>query len=1018
MNQPKCLTEQELSEFVQGRIDAIRVEQIAEHLEACGDCQATVVMLGENSDTFVQQLRSPAVPDALEAEVACQDAVERLANRAASWRSGPTATLPDMGDLKQVGPYLIVGELGVGGMGTVYEAMHSKLKRTVALKILPASRWTNPLAVARFEREMEIIGQLDHPNIVRASDAGEENGMHYLVMEYVDGLDLSRIVNRIGTLGIADACEIARQAAIGLQYANENHLVHRDIKPSNLMLARAKGQESRVEGQSGGDSVRRSTLDSRPSTSVKILDLGLALLGEAHMAHENELTTVGQLMGTLDYMSPEQGMDSHVVDIRADIYSLGATLYKLLTGRAPFAAPQYNTLLKKVTALANQPVKPVKELRPDIPDELAAIIDRTLAKEPQDRFNTPNELAAALEPFARDADLSGLLAAALNATEPEARSLPAVNPSRDATPTPVASPKASNGRNGSRRWTLIGMLGGIFFFLFAAGIVIHISTDRGVLVVEADDDTEVLVRKDGVTVKELQVSKGENAVSVRSGNYHIGLKGESDTLEISNNTVTVKRGERTVIRIQQYAEAAAAPDSMMGGEGGYGGFEVEMMDMGSGSYETVDPDGEASMYGEVAGGRGDEMYSSGESMYGAMSGGFSGPPVAPAKPTPTYDGKTYSQWLAELKTERKPERLTEAIRAFASLGEDDQEIAAQSAETIMRIMRRNGSYVIDSSPQGKLIDQAITVLREMPSEVVIEAIEAELPDGNTRSRSFVNLLLLHGFYGYSGVASPELTKAAEQRRDSLYRLLLTLPDDEAADVRANAISLVVNNAKSKGIAFDKIEGLVPKLHATLKEKDLKLVAVGATQLVWLDPDNKDLVPALTRLMTSKDYSERTTAVRHLGHLGTRSHAAVNQLIEIIRPIVEPKSNASADPYGGGMEAMGGYGGGMGAGGAMYGGGYAPAQDINYVAIEALGKIGNKAQEAVPLLRKIVEQGTPDEGQEGGGGFGGGGGGFGGKLSYAGVATTAINRIEGKEPIPTASEEGDEASSATRSGGFF
>lgn len=142
--------------------------------------------------------------------------------------------------------------------------------------------------------------------------------------------------------------------------------------------------------QSGG-----STLDSRPSTSVKILDLGLALLGEAHMAHENELTTVGQLMGTLDYMSPEQGMDSHVVDIRADIYSLGATLYKLLTGRAPFAAPQYNTLLKKVTALANQPVKPVKELRPDIPDELAAIIDRTLAKEPQDRFNTPNELAAA-----------------------------------------------------------------------------------------------------------------------------------------------------------------------------------------------------------------------------------------------------------------------------------------------------------------------------------------------------------------------------------------------------------------------------------------------------------------------------------------------------------------------------------------------------------------------------------------------------------------------------------------------
>jgi hypothetical protein len=262
MSEAKCLSEQELSEFVQGRIDDLRVDQIAEHLEACDDCQATVVMLAESSDTFVEQLRSPAVPDALEVEDACRDGVDRLADRAADWSAGATATLPEVGEITQLGPYRIQGELGVGGMGTVFQAIHTKLKRSVALKLLPASRWANPSAVARFEREMEVIGQLDHPNIVRASDAGEENGMHYLVMEHVDGLDLSRIVSRVGPLPVADACEIARQAAIGLRYANENHLVHRDIKPSNLMLAR-RAERSEVRSQESGVRTRSDGKDSR-----------------------------------------------------------------------------------------------------------------------------------------------------------------------------------------------------------------------------------------------------------------------------------------------------------------------------------------------------------------------------------------------------------------------------------------------------------------------------------------------------------------------------------------------------------------------------------------------------------------------------------------------------------------------------------------------------------------------------------------------------------------------------------
>jgi serine/threonine protein kinase len=435
-------------------------------------------------------------------------------------------------------------------MGTVFEAVHTKLKRSVALKLLPASRWANPAAVARFEREMEVIGQLDHPNIVRASDAGEENGMHYLVMEHVDGLDLSRIVSRVGPLAVADACEIAQQAAIGLQYAHENHLVHRDIKPSNLMLA-ASGQRSAISGQQ-----ERGQKDHRAAT-VKILDLGLALLGDSHAGQEDELTTVGQLMGTLDYMSPEQGMDSHDVDVRADIYSLGATLYKLLTGSAPFATPQYDTLLKKVTALANKPVAPIQQLRSDIPDDVAAVIDRMLSKTPADRFKTPQEVAAALEPFAGDADLGRLLADALEAKEPDNNLVPPVISAMHGPAKPAVLPKQPVLVHEMRGWKFGGLLMILIFLTLAGGFVIFIATDRGELVVRAEENVQIAITKDGNTVKQLAASQGENAVTVWSGSYQVQIKGKSDELVLSQNSVSIRRGGRVVVHVKQRPKAAS-----------------------------------------------------------------------------------------------------------------------------------------------------------------------------------------------------------------------------------------------------------------------------------------------------------------------------------------------------------------------------------------------------------------------------------------------------------------------------
>jgi serine/threonine protein kinase len=222
-------------------------------------------------------------------------------------------------------------------------------------------------------------------------DAGEHENTNYLVMELVEGLDLSRLIQRLGRLAPADACEVIRQASAGLQYAHERRLVHRDIKPSNLMLT--------------------------PEGTVKILDMGIARLTDPQGQPDAEPTSTGQLMGTIDYMAPEQSRDTHQVDIRADIYSLGATMYKLLTGEAPFAGAEYDSLVKKVVALATQEPRPVTQRRPDIPAEVSSIVHRCLAKDPSSRFSTPDELARALAGPAGQAKLSQLYASAASVHE-------------------------------------------------------------------------------------------------------------------------------------------------------------------------------------------------------------------------------------------------------------------------------------------------------------------------------------------------------------------------------------------------------------------------------------------------------------------------------------------------------------------------------------------------------------------------------------------------------------------------
>ena len=270
--------------------------------------------------------------------------------------------------------YKVLERLGSGGMATVFLCEHKTMQRCVAIKVLPPDLADDADALARFYREARAVAQLRHPNIAGAYDIDHVGKMHFLVMEYVDGKDLGQLMAHRGPMAPEVAAHYIAQAALGLQHAHEAGLVHRDIKPANLMVER--------------------------SGTVKVLDLGLA-----RFFHEEETDGLTKsldlelVLGTLDYISPEQALDSHEVDIRADIYSLGATFYFLLTGQGLFPGA---TAAQKLSRHQFSKPKAIRKLRPEVPEELAAVVERMLAKSPADRFQEPIEVVEALAPWTQE----------------------------------------------------------------------------------------------------------------------------------------------------------------------------------------------------------------------------------------------------------------------------------------------------------------------------------------------------------------------------------------------------------------------------------------------------------------------------------------------------------------------------------------------------------------------------------------------------------------------------------------
>ena len=323
-----------------------------------------------------------------------------------------------------LGQYRILDRLGRGGMGRVFKAEHCTMKRVVALKLLAPHLLQSERARTLFLREVQAIAQLVHPNVVAAFDAGKQDGHYFLVLEYVEGPNLDRLVRKQGPLPFGLACDYVKQAANGLQAAHVLGMVHRDIKPANLLIQ------------------RRGLHDNAPGL-LKISDFGLARLGCTGGAPIGEadpsgtiLTKQNTVMGTPDFLSPEQARDLHRADIRSDLYSLGCTFYFLLTGQPPF--PGGTPLEKLIRQSAEKPA-PLYDFRDDVPDAVHAIVERLLSKSADQRYQTPSALAEALEPFA----VSGPM--------PWASTPPPSNPELDAVPTPLndASSSSANVLEGS-----------------------------------------------------------------------------------------------------------------------------------------------------------------------------------------------------------------------------------------------------------------------------------------------------------------------------------------------------------------------------------------------------------------------------------------------------------------------------------------------------------------------------------------------------------------------------------------
>ena len=556
-----CLSPKQLRRALSGDLPEADFDSAITHLDHCQVCQQAAEQLSQEAKPAWNGLRldleplpplpadpvnvagrgrhrvarvnsdqhdvSPNAVESLERESACQRAIDQVlqgpqqeVGGGASVSRNQTA-LP----LTELGPYRLLELIGNGGMGSVYRAEHIRLRRQCAIKVLPPDRISESGWLDRFDREMVSIAAIEHHNVVRATDAGHQDQWHYLVMEYLDGMDLGRIATAMKTIAVNDACELIRQAALGIAQIHAHGLVHRDVKPSNLMLT--------SEG------------------TVKVLDLGLVLDGDDPLAADERLTTVGHVMGTMPYMAPEQLTDSRDVRQASDLYALGASLYRLIAGTTPHR--KTHGLAAQVLAITSEAAKPLSQSCSEIEPDVEQLVSELLDRDPEKRPSSASEVAQRLESLCEGADLKRLLRQAKQRQEQSSCTA-------NSLVIPASLAGAGNPPRRAGRW-LMGAAGA--FLLLIAAVVIKIETDRGQLVIHSDHDgLQVAIKQSDQVIDRLTVRKGDdNRIRLYKGSYQIEIEGGGDALVLTESVVTISRGAQQDVQVVAKQEATAEPSA-------------------------------------------------------------------------------------------------------------------------------------------------------------------------------------------------------------------------------------------------------------------------------------------------------------------------------------------------------------------------------------------------------------------------------------------------------------------------
>ncbi len=542
----------QLAALALGKLAPESHSRLQRHVNDCDSCagfvadtpRADLVALLRNAmnATNIADQSTPSVRDAAtssglpnrvqqaatSADSAANDAGQETPSMSRSVQSSATDNIDDEvpDALRSQSKYRIERLLGRGGMGSVYQAYHERMDRMVAIKIVNSALVSHPEALQRFDQEVKAAAKLDHPNVARAYDADEFDSLRVLVMEYVPGISLEKFLANRGRLTVVEACRLIRQAMIGLDHANARGMVHRDLKPQNLMLT--------------------------PNGKVKILDFGLAKLASERHGGAG-LTRDNALMGTPHYLAPEQALDAAKADIRADIYSLGCTLYCLLNGAPPF---QGDTEMKVLLAHQNEAPRPLCEICPDVPRALSDLVDRMLAKNPDHRPQTPREVAEALLPFAK-----GEFASPQVADHPLAF-LEGASP-KVATPgSPRPEVRSTSRPNGLWFWSG-GAAVALLLMAFAAWSlgVFTVKTPKGTIVIVGLPD-DVNVHVDGASVTLARNGEEVTISAVHQGEHHLKF-------------VAQRQGDLDIRREDRCRRASAAGELRSGPQGAGPRWNVE-----------------------------------------------------------------------------------------------------------------------------------------------------------------------------------------------------------------------------------------------------------------------------------------------------------------------------------------------------------------------------------------------------------------------------------------------------------